>query len=115
MKNNDEPTILVPTRLFKNLIDCLDAQKTLSMSNLDVLTRNQIQTLIDNTKEWALDVLKSKGESTQTVTDLQETLDFVKNERRIKATTALCDTESDDADSCSLSIVEPEDGDSHFL
>lgn len=113
MQPKNEPTILVPTRLFKNLIDCLEAQKTLSGSNLDVLTRNQIQTLIDNNKDWALEVLKEKGEFPQTVTDLQETLEFVKTDKRIKTSTAPCDAE--DESECSISVVEPDDSNEQFL
>lgn len=110
-----EPTIMIPTRLFKNLIDCLDAQKTLSNSNIDIVSRNQIQNLIDNTKEWAKDVLQSKGESIQTATDLQETLDFVKADKMIKKEPlSSCDLESD-SDVCQLSVVEPDNSPEDFL
>lgn len=109
----EEPTISVPLRLFKNLIDCLEAQKTLSSTSLEDVVRKQIQNLIDDNKEWAKEVLESIGEKTQTVTDLQETLDFVKNERRIKAKSSLCDNE-EESGICSISVVEPDDGEQSF-
>jgi hypothetical protein len=110
-----EPNITIPTRLFKNLIDCLDAQRTLSNSNIDVVSRNQIQTLIDNTKNWAKEILQSKGETIQTATDLQETLDFVKSDNIIKKDPlSSCDIETD-SDLCQLSVVEPDDPFEKFM
>lgn len=114
MSSDNETKIEVPLRLLKNLIDCIDAQKTLSSSNIDIVTRNQIQKLIDNTKEWANSILVSKNlpSNMNTQTDLQETLDFVKTDKKTNISVGTCDTENES--SCVM-IVEPDDSEGGFL
>jgi hypothetical protein len=110
MESDNEPRIKVPIRLFKNLIDCIDAQKTLSSSNIN--DRDQMQTVIDNTKEWAKEILRSETGINRPSTDLQETLDFVKTGENIKMIRSTCDTESES--SCVM-IVEPDNVEGGFL
>lgn len=112
MESDNEPRIKVPIRLFKNLIDCIDAQKTLSSSNIDTIARNQMQTVIDNTKEWAKEILKSETGMSRPTMDLEETLDFVKTGENIKMIRSTCDTESES--SCVM-IVEPDNSGEGFL
>jgi len=109
---SDDKKIEVPLRLLKNLISCIEAQKTLSSSNIDMVTRQQMQDLIDNTKEWAIDLINAKSGTKITATDIQETLDFVKSDRRIKQILGQPDNESES--SCVM-VVEPDDSEGGFL
>lgn len=112
MYSDDEPKIEVPIRLLKNLIDCIVAQKTLSSSKIDVSSREQMQTLIDNTKEWATSLMNSKTGKGKSVTNLQETLDFVKTDKKPTGlSVASCDTENES--SCVM-VVEPDNPEGGF-
>lgn len=111
--DSNEPKIEVPLRLLKNLIDCIDAQKNLSSNNtIDNIGKHQMQKLIDNTKEWANEVLQKSVGTPGTTANLQETLDFVKTDKRANISVGTCDTENES--SCVM-VVEPDDPEGGFI
>mgnify|MGYP005728274651 CR=1 FL=1 len=110
----NEPTIEIPVMLLRNLINCLEAQKTLSENKLDNMSIIQIQKLIDTTKEWAKQLLQKSGTTGQRETNIEETLSFVQSNTRIKTPTGPCD-EDESFDSCSVSIIEPDNSQGGFL
>ena len=113
MASNKDIEVKVPLRLIINLVDCLEAQKNLSSSTIDNIGRHQMQKLIDNTKEWANEVIiENLNGERRPSTDLQETLDFVKTDRSSKLSVSACDTENES--SCVM-IVEPDDSEGGFL
>jgi hypothetical protein len=112
MDANKEVNIEIPIRLLKNLIDCIDAQKSLSSGNIDITSRQQIQTLIDSTKEWARSFLNSVQIKNKNSPNLQETLDFVQTDKKANISIGTCDMENESA--CTM-IVEPDDPEGGFL
>lgn len=112
MPHKSEEKIEAPLRLLKNLVTCIEAQRTLSSSNIDVVSRQQMQSLIDDTKEWAIDLINSKTDNPISTTDIQETLDFVKTDKSIKQTMGQFDN---DSESSCVMVVEPDDSEKGFL
>jgi len=100
--NDNEPKIVVPRRLIKSLIDCINLQRKVTISNERSVVL-ETQSLIDSTLVWAASFLKS-GVNTEPVSvTLDEALEFAKTQR--PGITETCDFI--ESHKCREVVVEP--------
>jgi len=97
--NDNEPKIVVPKRLIKSLIDCINLQRKVTISNERTVVL-ETQSLIDSTLVWANSFLTLNTVPSLDVT-LDEALEFVK----VQKPTETCDFL--ETHKCREIVVEP--------